>query len=114
MDVAGRVTGISTIVRDISESKRANEAREELEEMEERLVQSRRLERLDQLAAGIAHDLNNLLAVILNYAGFVAEAISDNETASADVGKIQIAATRAADLTRQLAIFSRGEEIQPA
>jgi nitrogen-specific signal transduction histidine kinase len=111
VDVAGRVTGISTIARDITESKRAKEAREELDE---RLVQSRRLESLGQLAGGIAHDFNNLLAVILNYAGFVAEAISDNETASADVGKIQIAAKRAADLTRQLVIFSRGEEIQPA
>jgi PAS domain S-box-containing protein len=111
VDVAGRVTGISTIARDITDTKRAKEAREAREELEERLVQSRRSESLGQLAGDIAHDFNNLLAAILNYAGFVAEAISDDETASADVGKIQIAAQRAADLTRQLAIFSRGEEI---
>jgi len=111
INAAGRVTGTSTIARDITELKRA---REEREELGERLAQSQRLESLGQLAGGIAHDFNNLLAVILNYASFVAEAISDNETASADIEKIRIAAERAAGLTRQLLIFSRGEKIHPA
>ena len=111
VDVGGSVTGISTIARDITQRKRA---RIERAELGERLAQSRRLESLGQLAGGIAHDFNNLLAVILNYATFVEEAISDNETARADVGKIRIAAERAAELTRQLLIFSRGEKIQPA
>jgi hypothetical protein len=111
VDSSGRVMGISSIARDITDRKRAREVRAELGV---RLIQSQRLESLGQLAGGIAHDFNNLLAVILNYASFVAEAISDNETARADVERIRIAAERAADLTRQLLIFSRGEEVQPA
>jgi hypothetical protein len=102
---------ISSIARDITERKGV---RKEREELGEQVAQSQRLESLGQLAGGIAHDFNNLLAVILNYASFVAEAISDNETASADIEKIRIAAERAAGLTRQLLIFSRGERIQPA
>ena len=87
-DSTGRVVGVSTIVHDISERIQAATERAALEE---RLNQSQRLESLGQLAGGIAHDFNNLLAVILNYASFVAEEITDNEAASADVEQIRIA-----------------------
>jgi len=99
---------VSSIADDIAERKRVRE------ELGEQLARSQRLESLGQLAGGIAHDFNNLVAVILNYASFAAEAISDNETASADIEKIRIAAQRAAGLTQQLLIFSRGETIEPA
>ena len=109
-DSAGTVTGLSTISRDITERKQAAEERRVLED---RLSQSQRLESLGLLAGGIAHDFNNLLAVIVNYASFIADEIADNESASADLEQIRIAAERAADLTRQLLIFGRGETIQP-
>ena len=108
-DTGGLVIGVSTIARDITERTRAAAERKSLEE---RLSQSQRLESLGQLAGGIAHDFNNLLGVILNYASFVAEEITDNEPARADVEQIRIAAERAAGLTRQLLIFGRRETIQ--
>ena len=67
---------------------------------------------MGQLAGGIAHDFNNLLAVILNYADFVAEQLPEGEMRQ-DVEEIQRAASRAADLTRQLLIFARREVTQP-
>jgi two-component system cell cycle sensor histidine kinase/response regulator CckA len=76
------------------------------------LQQSQRLETVGQLAGGIAHDFNNLLAVILNYADFVAEELPAGNLRH-DVEEIQRAASRAADLTRQLLIFARREVANP-
>ncbi len=90
--------------------------------LEAQLQQAQRLEHLGQLAGGVAHDFNNLLAVILNYASFVSAemgaATQDDwaerwKTAHDDVGEIQRAAQRAADLTRQLLAFARREVVRP-
>jgi PAS domain S-box-containing protein len=80
--------------------------------LEGQLQQSQRLETVGQLAGGIAHDFNNLLAVILNYADFVADELPEGDLRR-DVEEIQRAATRAADLTRQLLIFARREVTNP-
>jgi PAS domain S-box-containing protein len=109
-DAAGDVVGISAIGRDITDRKRMQAERQALED---RLHQSERLESLGQLAGGIAHDFNNLLSVILNYAAFVLEEISDNEPVQDDIREIREAAERAARLTRQLLIFGRRETTQP-
>ena len=85
------------------------QARAERERLEQ---QSRRLESLGMLAGGVAHDFNNMLNVILNCAGFVAEATADNEPVRTDVGLIIKAAERAAQLTRQLLIFGRRDQVQ--
>ncbi len=84
----------------------------ERRKLEHQLQQSQRLETVGQLAGGIAHDFNNLLAVILNYAEFVADELPDGNLKQ-DVEEIQRAATRAADLTRQLLIFARRETTDP-
>lgn len=80
--------------------------------LERQLQQTQRLETVGQLAGGIAHDFNNLLAVILNYADFVADELPDGPLRQ-DVEEIQRAASRAADLTRQLLIFARREVVDP-
>ncbi len=90
------------VVQDLTEQKK----------LEGQLQQSQRLETVGQLAGGIAHDFNNLLAVILNYADFVAEGLPEGQLKD-DVAEIQRAATRAADLTRQLLIFARREVANP-
>ncbi len=93
------------------------QAKEDREHLEAQLQQGQRLEVLGQLAGGVAHDFNNLLAVILNYAAFVLEDLAERgpelEAASRDVGQIQRAAERAADLTHQLLAFARREVVQP-
>jgi signal transduction histidine kinase len=88
------------------------QAQAERERVENRLHQSRRLESLGMLAGGVAHDFNNLLSIILNCARFVAEATADDEPVRADVGQIIKAAEQAAQLTRQLLIFGRRDQVQ--
>ncbi len=102
-------TVATAAVRDISE--RAESEREQA--LQRQLDRARRLESVGQLAGGIAHDFNNILGVIMNYAEFVAEELAPGSQARSDVEEIKRSAQRAADLTRQLLIFSRREAVQP-
>lgn len=89
--------------------------------LETRLHQSHRLESLGQLAGGVAHDFNNVLAAILNYVAFVSDEIGvELETRPldgrkrltavlSDVAQIGAAAEQAAGLTHQLLSFARRE-----
>jgi signal transduction histidine kinase len=81
-------------------------ARAREDQLEAQLQQSRRLESVGKLAGGVAHDFNNLLAVILNYADFALEAATD-EGQRRDLEELSKAATRGAELVRQLLAFSR-------
>jgi two-component system, cell cycle sensor histidine kinase and response regulator CckA len=105
---------VSAAVRDITARVEAERERRIIQDElhEARLRQAQRLETVGQLAGGIAHDFNNLLAVILNYAEFLGEQLPEGEMRS-DVEEIRRAATRAADLTRQLLIFARREVTKP-
>jgi signal transduction histidine kinase len=66
------------------------------------------LQSLGQLAGGIAHDFNNMLAIVSNYVDLLGEQITE-DGARADLGRIRVAADRAAGLARQLIVFARGE-----
>ena len=86
--------------------------------LERQLQQAQRLDSVGKLAGGIAHDFNNLLSVILNYADFALDEIG-SEAARPEIEEIKLAARRAAELTRQLLLFSRkdvtsAEVIDPA
>lgn len=74
--------------------------------LEIELRQSQRLEAIGQLAGGVAHDFNNVLAAILSYADLAADAVTDSAV-RADLESIQHAARRGAGLTRKLLQFSR-------
>ncbi|MCX7866877.1 PAS domain S-box protein [Limisphaera sp. VF-2] len=84
----------------------------ELRQLEEQLRQAQKLEAIGRLAGGVAHDFNNVLAVIL----MQTELLSMEETLPADVRdglhQIRSAAERAATLTRQLLMFSRKQIMQ--
>lgn len=109
--------GAVVSIRDVTEARAAQtsirdgEARET--QLTQELDQTRRLESVGQLAGGIAHDFNNLLGVVLNLAAFVAEALPQGSQARTDAEEIELAAKRAAALTRQLLIFSRRAVIAP-
>jgi DNA-binding NtrC family response regulator len=74
--------------------------------MRDNRLTRRRLERASELTGSIAHDLNNLLGAILNYATFVAAATPDDEQVGADLEQIRIAAESAVELTRELSRLS--------
>ena len=127
---AGEVIGVFAAARDITAHKRAEaeladqRAREERHHLEVQLEQVRRLEAVGQLAGGVAHDFNNMLAVILGYTGQIirslrahlaAQPVEDKVIAEAvaDIEEIRAAGERAATLTRQLLTFARRDAVRP-
>jgi signal transduction histidine kinase len=105
-DPQGEVIAAAAIGRDITGRKRAEALAHQIQQ---RTALNERLESLGQLAGGVAHDFNNVLAVILNYTDFVAEDIADSTAALADLARIRGAAERAQALVRQLLVFARSE-----
>jgi PAS domain S-box-containing protein len=80
--------------------------------LEDQLRQSQKMEGIGRLAGGVAHDFNNILTVILNYASFVHDGLPESSLRE-DVGQIVTVGERAAALTRQLLAFSRKQVLQP-
>jgi len=79
----------------------------------ERLRLSQRLESVGQLAGGVAHDFNNILSVIIGTTSLLRLQVDPSDKLQGSILDIENAATRAANLTRQLLLFSRKEIIRP-
>jgi NO-binding membrane sensor protein with MHYT domain/nitrogen-specific signal transduction histidine kinase/CheY-like chemotaxis protein len=79
----------------------------------ERQRDAQKLEAIGQLAGGIAHDFNNLLTAILGHAAFLKQDPGIGEASREDIEQIEAAASRAAELTRQLLAFGRRQVLEP-
>ncbi len=78
-------------------------------ELEQQLQQAVKMEALGTLAGGIAHDFNNILAAILGYTRMAMDDISPESRPYHDLLKVVQSGDRAADLVRQIMLFSRQE-----
>ncbi|HXG46396.1 MAG TPA: response regulator [Methylomirabilota bacterium] len=81
--------------------------------LEAQLRQVQKMESVGQLAAGVAHDFNNILTVIQGHSTLLASDPSLDPAKAASARQIALAAERAANLTRQLLMFSRKQIMQP-
>ncbi len=87
-------------------------AEEERERIQEQLLQAQKMEAVGILAGGVAHDFNNLLTAILGCVDLAMMDVNKEDAIYRDLGEIQVAAQRAADLTSQLLLFSRKQPMQ--
>lgn len=104
------ITGIISIIEDVTERKKADAEREKLQKQ---LNQAQKMEAVGRLAGGVAHDFNNMLGVILGYVELAFEKIDSSQELYSDLEEIQKAAERSADLTKQLLTFARKQIIAP-
>ncbi len=88
------------------------EAEARLKEREHQLQEKRDLESLGRLAAGVAHDFNNILTVVIGSAEVV-EMLAPDDTLRTQARTILGAADRAAALTKQLLAFGRRQVLEP-
>src|SRR5438105_7123145 len=72
--------------------------------------QARDLEAVGRLAAGLAHDFNNMMTIVAGYSELLLGQLDPESTPHKLVGEIRKAGERAAGLARQLLAFSRRQQ----
>ena len=81
--------------------------------LEAQLRQAQKMESVGQLAAGVAHDFNNMLTIIQGHSSALLARPDLPEEISDPIQSVYFAAERATSLTRQLLMFSRKNIMQP-
>jgi PAS domain S-box-containing protein len=98
----GKIDGMVVTVEDITERLA----------LEAQLRQSQKMETVGQLAAGVAHDINNILTVIQGHTGLLLNGTSPETDTAKSLAQISAASDRAAGFIRHLLMFSRKQVFQ--
>jgi PAS domain S-box-containing protein len=101
-DQAGAVHRVVGICEDITKYRT----------MEEQFRQAQKLEAIGTLAGGIAHDFNNILAAINGYTELSLLTLKENPEVRESLAAVLKASGRAADLIRQILMFSRQQPLE--
>jgi PAS domain S-box-containing protein len=99
-DARGKIFGVSTVVRDMTERRK----------LEEKLNQAQKMESIGRLAGGIAHDFNNILCAIVGNIYLIKMDAADHPAVLENLASISDATRRATDLVNQILTFSRKGE----
>jgi PAS domain S-box-containing protein len=105
--------GSQRVIGTVQDVTARQEAEEALRRSEEQLRHAQRMEAIGRLTGGIAHDFNNVLTVIMGGVQLLLLDTQDDGPLREELQQIELAATRAATLTRQLLAFSRKQVLQP-
>jgi len=97
------------ILRNITERKKAER---EKARMQGQLLQAQKMEAVGTLAGGVAHDFNNLLTTIQGYTELAMRHPALDEGLASHLHSIRDACRRAADIVRQLLLFSRKQAME--
>jgi PAS domain S-box-containing protein len=98
------INGIVMTSRDITERRRAEEERKQLKM---RLHRAQKMESLGTLAGGVAHDLNNILGVLVGYSELLLLELPEGTPARRRVVRILQASQRAAKIIEDLLTLAR-------
>ncbi len=109
LNLEGQKVMIS-VTQNITTLKKMQEDRDSLNEQ---LQHSQKMESVGRLAGGVAHDYNNMLTVIIGYAEILLSGIEEDSQEYKRINEILKAANRSANITRQLLVFARKQNIDP-
>ena len=106
----GTALSLMGTIQDVTDRRLAAEERARLGAQ---LQDAQRMEAIGRLAGGIAHDFNNMLGAILGYTELALGRVDQGGDLEADLLEVHRAATRSAELTRQLLAYARRDTASP-
>jgi PAS domain S-box-containing protein len=95
------IVGFSAIIKDITQDK----------QLRERLLQTEKLRALGEMAAGVAHNFNNILTTILGHTQLLLTYPSDTATMHEGLTIIEKATRDAAQVVQRIQTFARGNPV---
>jgi two-component system cell cycle sensor histidine kinase/response regulator CckA len=104
---------LSRLAPAVRRAMREVEERAERKQLEAQIIEAQKMEVISQLSSGVAHDFNNILAVIVGYSDLITLDLSPDSPLRKYAEEIRHASNRAAGLTRQLLVFSRKQLVRP-
>jgi signal transduction histidine kinase len=118
LDVSEKFSGTVVILHDVTEERRASRALsesherleatlQELQTTQAQMLQQERLAAIGQLAAGVAHEFNNMMAPVILYSDMLQQGIPLPASEQQKLQVIGEQGRRAAELTQQILDFSR-------
>ncbi len=103
------VTGVVEFLRDVTDKKKT---KEEKERIQDQLIHAQKMEAVGTLAGGVAHDFNNMLTAIQGFAELSLMQVTPADPIYRNLKQIHRTSLRAADVVRQLLLFSRRQPMR--
>jgi PAS domain S-box-containing protein len=97
--VYDEMVGFSAIIRDVTEEKR----------LREQLMQTEKLRALGEMAAGVAHNFNNILTTILGHTQLLLEDLEGDRVAQEGLRTIEKTTKDAAQVVQRIQRFAKGK-----
>src|ERR1700693_761823 len=104
---------LSRLAPAVRRAMREVEERAERRQLEAQIIEAQKMEVISQLSSGVAHDFNNILAVIIGYSDLITLDLRPDSPLRKYAEESRHASNRAAGLTRQLLVFSRKQLVKP-
>lgn len=101
IDENKKVVQVRNISREVTEQKK----------LEQQLYHSQKMEAVGQLAGGISHDFNNILAAMMGYAELVKLKTSEDKTLKGYIDTLITCIEKGSALTQRLLLFSRKQVV---
>lgn len=108
-DEKGDLIAIECIARDITEKIKSEEEKQKLHDQ---ILQIQKIESIGMLAGGVAHDFNNMLAIILGYSEQIKSRLVEIGQPDYEINQIINTAQNAKEIILQLLAFGRKQTLE--